>query len=181
LPRVLFVHDLPSWIVGVAPLTIFVVAALGGLAATRVSVPAQRRGEIPHGGTALLDDLQRTLFAFEPATEAQKALHGETLHAFNVLIEIRRQRLEAVEYAVPGTLWSVILIGAVLAIFASFVFSIESFWVHATMTGLLATMIGLLVFFMLVTDRPYRGATGVGPQAYEIVLHDLMGDEPRSQ
>lgn len=135
--------------------------------------PAQRRGEIPHHGTVILNAMQRPLYAFEPATDGQKIVHAEALRAFNALIETRRQRLEAVTYAVPGTLWSVILIGAVLAIVATFIFNIESFWVHATMTSLLAAMIGLLVFFMLVTDRPYHGMTGIGPEAYELVLRDL--------
>lgn len=136
--------------------------------------PAQRRGEIPRGGAVILNELQRVLYAFEPASEGQKAVHAEALRAFNTLIEIRRQRLEAVDYAVPATLWGVIVVGALLAIVASFIFDMESVWVHATMTGLLAAMIGLLVFFMLVTDRPYRGATGVGPDSYELVFRDLM-------
>ena len=136
--------------------------------------PQQRRGEMPQGGTSMLNELQHTLYTFEPATEGQKVLQAETLRAFNMLIEVRRQRLEAVGYALPATLWGVILIGAVLSIVASFIFNMESFWIHATMTGLLAAMIGLLVFFMLVTDLPYRGAYGVGPQSYELVFHDLM-------
>jgi hypothetical protein len=136
--------------------------------------PAHRRGEVPHGGTLILNDLERVLYAFEPATEGQKAVHAEALRAFNTLIEVRRQRLEAVGYAVPGTLWAVIVIGALVSIVASFIFSMESFWVHATMTSLLAAMIGLLVFFMLVTDLPYRGANGIGPESYELVFNDLM-------
>lgn len=136
--------------------------------------PAQRRGEVPHHGTVILNEMQRPLYAFEPATDGQRIVHAEALRAFNALIEVRRQRLEAVSYAVPATLWGVILIGAVLAIVASFIFNMESFWVHATMTSLLAAMIGLLVFFMLVTDRPYRGATGIGPESYELVFRDLM-------
>ena len=74
----------------------------------------------------------------------------------------------------PGSLWSVVLVGAVLSILASYVFSMESFWVHATMTSLLAAMISLLVFFILITDLPYRGEASVGPESYELVLHDLI-------
>jgi len=136
--------------------------------------PAHRRGEVPRGGTVMLNDVERVLYAFEPATDGQRAVHAEALRAFNALIEARRQRLEAVGYAVPGALWAVIVLGAVVAIVASFIFSMESFWVHATMTSLLAAMIGLLVFFMLVTDLPYRGASGIGPESYELVFHDLM-------
>jgi hypothetical protein len=136
--------------------------------------PLQRRGEIPHGGTETLNEFQHRLYAFEAGSEAQKAMHAEALHAYNTLIEFRRQRLEAVTYAVPATLWSVVLVGAVLSIAASYVFSIESFMVHATMTSLLAAMISLLVFFIVITDLPYRGSAGVGPDSYEIVLNDLV-------
>jgi len=42
------------------------------------------------------------------------------------------------------------------------------------MTALLATMIALLVFFIAVTDRPYRGTMGIPASAYELVLDDLV-------
>lgn len=138
------------------------------------SWPAQRRGEIPHGGTEVLNRLQSKLYSYEPSSEGQKITHDEALHAFNQLIEYRRQRLEAVGYAVPGTLWSVVLIGAAISVVASFVFNMESFHVHALMTCLLAAMIGLLVYFIAVTDLPYRGARSVGPDAYELVLQELI-------
>jgi len=79
---------------------------------------------------------------------------------------------------VAGALWLTLIRGSDRrnppSIIASFIFSMESFWVHAIMTSLLAAMIGLLVFFMLVTDLPYRGASGIGPESYELVFHDLM-------
>ena len=137
--------------------------------------PAQRRGEVPSGGTAVLSDFERLIIGFQPTTDAERILHTEALHTFNALVEYRRQRLEATTYAIPGTLWAVVLVGAALSIIASYVFSLETFSVHAVMTSLLAAMIGLLVFFIATTDLPYRGPSGVGPAAYELVLHDLMG------
>lgn len=136
--------------------------------------PRQRRGEEPRGGMPILHEFAHLLYSSEPATEAQKAAHAEALRAFNALIELRRLRLEAVTYAVPATLWGVVLIGALVSIVASYVFSMESFSVHAMMTGLLAAMIGLVVFFILVTDLPYRGRSGLGPEAYELVLHEVL-------
>jgi hypothetical protein len=138
--------------------------------------PLQRAGEIPHGGTDVLNRLQKVLYGFEPATDGKRILHAAALESYNRMIECRRQRLEAVDYAVPGTLWSVVLVGAAISIVASFVFSIESFQVHALMTCLLAAIVGLLVFFIAVTDRPYRGADSVSPEAYELVIRDLMDD-----
>ncbi len=141
--------------------------------------PAHRRGDISHDATAKLNAFQRVLYSFEPATEAQKIVHAEALDAFNRVVETRRQRLEAVSRKIPCTLWSVVLLGAVLAISSSWVFTLESIELHAVMSGLLAAMIALLVFFIAVTDRPFHGANGIGPDAYALVLHDLMdGNEP---
>ena len=71
-------------------------------------------------------------------------------------------------------MWGVVLFGAVLSIVGSYVFSMESLVFHGLMTSLLAAMIGLLVFFIATTDRPYHGATGVSPLAYELVLQGEM-------
>jgi hypothetical protein len=136
--------------------------------------PAHRRGDVWHDGTAKLNAFQRVLYAFEPTTDGQRIVHAEALDAYNRIVETRRQRLEAVRRGIPGTLWSVVLVGAALAISASWVFTLESVGLHAIMTGLLAAMIGLLVFFIAVTDRPYHGVNGIGPEAYELVLRDLI-------
>jgi hypothetical protein len=135
--------------------------------------PAHRRGDDAHGGTIKLDEFQRALYAFEPTTDGQRIIHAEALDSFNGLVESRRQRLQAVNQALPGTLWGVVLVGAALAIGASWVFRLESIRVHAIMTGFLAAMIGLLVFFIAVTDRPFRGANGITPDAYRLVLRDM--------
>jgi len=141
--------------------------------------PAHRRGDVSHGGTGRLNDFQQVLYGFEPTTDAQKIVHAEALDAFNRVVETRRQRMEVVSRTIPGTLWTVVLLGAALAISASWVFTLESIQLHAIMSGLLAAMIGLLVFFIAVTDRPFHGANGIGPDAYRLVLHDLLdGTEP---
>jgi hypothetical protein len=143
-----------------------------------VEWPMQRRGDIPHRGTDVLTDLQRVFYAFEPTTDAQRIIHAEAMGTFNELIETRRTRIEAVDYAVPDTLWGVVLAGAVISIMATWVFSMDSLAIHGLMTSLLAAMIALLVFFIAWTDRPYRGSAGVAPIAYELVLEDMKHHDP---
>ena len=58
---------------------------------------------------------------------------------------------------------------------ATYVFTLDSIRVHAVMTMLLAAMIGLLVFFIAVTDMPYRGRDGISSAPYELVRQDLVG------
>jgi hypothetical protein len=71
----------------------------------------QRRGIVPSKGVARIDSIQATLFRFEPVTEGQKVLAAETANAYNVMIEARRMRLDAVETHLPGVMWLVIVVG----------------------------------------------------------------------
>jgi hypothetical protein len=136
--------------------------------------PAQRRGEILPGGDRLLDDFQRQLFANEPNTEALRLLQAEALRTFNELVELRRQRTEAVDLGVPEVIWIVILLGGALTIATSFCFQVQLFRLHLLLTTGLATMVGLLVFLIAALDQPYRGEVSIEPTAYQIVLDGLM-------
>jgi Protein of unknown function (DUF4239) len=140
----------------------------------QIAWPAQRRGEVTEKGTEILLSVGLRILAFEPAPGAQSIVHAEVLRAFNTLVEFRRRRIEATSYAVPSSLWVVVLIGAAISIFASYLFNVDSLLAQSLMTMLLASMIALLVFFIATTDHPYRGANAIKPLAYEIVLRNLM-------
>jgi hypothetical protein len=136
--------------------------------------PAQRRGEILTDGNRLLDEFQSRLYTNEPNTDGLRILQAEALKAFNELVELRRQRTEAVNQHVPEVIWAVILLGGALTIATSFCFQIQLFRLHLLLTTGLATMIGLLVFLIAALDRPYQGAVSVDPTAYQIVLDGVM-------
>jgi len=137
--------------------------------------PAQQRGEVTEAGIEIILHLWSCITQFEPKTVGQRVIHGQVLDGFNKLVEFRRRRIEATSYAVPGPLWVVVLIGAAVSIFGSYLFKIESLSVHGLLTMLLTTMIALLVFFIATTDHPYRGSNAIEPLAYEIVLRYLQG------
>src|SRR5215470_6839803 len=136
--------------------------------------PAQRRGEVTEAGIEIILHLWRQITQFEPKTDGQRVIHGQVLDGFNKLIEFRRRRIEAASYAVPGTLWVVVLVGAAISIFGSYLFKIPSSSVHGLLTILLTTMIALLVFFIATTDHPYSGSNAIELLAYEIVLRYLQ-------
>src|SRR5262245_56778062 len=64
--------------------------------------PVQRHGKVPYAGVERLNHFQATLVGFEPVTEGQKLLHGETLGAYNQMIQARRLRLDAVGTGIPA-------------------------------------------------------------------------------
>ena len=136
--------------------------------------PLQRRGKIPAGGVEFMDRFQEELFAFDPATEGQKAIHQETLSSYDALVHARRLRLDSVTSALPGPMWAVVLVGALVALCATFFFEIGNVRVQRIMITLLSCTVGLLIFLIAYYDRPYRGRHGVSPEAYELIHEQLM-------
>jgi Protein of unknown function (DUF4239) len=136
--------------------------------------PLQRRGKMPGGGVERMNRFQTILVAFEPATEGQRLLHGETLHAYNEMIKARRLRLDAVNTGLPTVMWAVIIIGAFIGLSASFFFKVEDARLHGVEVLLLAVFIGLIIFMILSLDRPFRGDLGVGAGPYQLIYDHLM-------
>ena len=136
--------------------------------------PLQRRGQVPTAGIEYMGRFQAVLDKFEPASEGQKLLHGETLRAYNQLIQARRLRLDAVRTGLPGVMWIVILVGAVISLSASFFFKVEDARLHAILVTLLAMFIGLIIFMIFALDRPFRGDLGVQPEPYQLLYDQLM-------
>lgn len=138
-----------------------------------VAWPAQARGELPDEGTRLLTVLQRELYAFEPATPGQEIIHAETLRQFNELVTARRLRVDAVGGGLPGVMWWVVLVGAVLTIGVTYLLKIQP-GVQRILTGMLALFIGLVVFVIACLDQALGGPLGIPATSYQLVLERLI-------
>jgi len=136
--------------------------------------PLQHRGQIPTAGVEHMNRLQAILIGFEPTTEGQKALHAETLRAYNTTIQSRRMRLDAVGTGLPAVMWVVILAGAGICMTACFFFRVDDAWVHGVLLTLLAMFVGLVIFMVLALDRPFRGDLGIGSEPYQLIYDQLM-------
>jgi len=135
--------------------------------------PAQKKGKIPEPGTLILNDFQAKLFAYEPATPGQIELHSETLHAFNVLADARRLRMNAVSGGLSGIMWGVIWVGAVISIGVAYLFNIQDAKMHALLIALMAGFLAIVLFMISINDKPFYGAVSVGPEPYQLLLDRL--------
>ena len=140
--------------------------------------PLQQRGKVPGGGVKHMDNFQAILAAFEPATESQKSLHGETLRAYNSMILARRLRLDAVSTGLPSVMWAVIVLGAFIGLSGCFFFQVEDLRLHTILVLLLAVFIGLVIFMILALDRPFRGDLGLTSDPYQLIYDQLMQVKP---
>ena len=136
--------------------------------------PAQQSGHVPQGGGETLDSLQSTLFSFEPATQGQSALHGETIRAFNVLVEYRRLRVDAVESGLSDVMWAVIWLGAVISIGVAYFFRIADAKLHALLVALMAGFLSVVIFMIVINDKPFFGPGSVSPDSYKLILERVI-------
>jgi hypothetical protein len=139
-----------------------------------VGWPMQRRGIVPNGAATILDRFQAHFMSCEPGTEQQKILALETYRSFNELVEDRRARLNTVSQGMPGPLWALVVVGAMVCIAVTWCFHTPSFSMHLWMTVLFAALLRMMIYLIGVLDNPYRGKLSVGPEALERVYQQTM-------
>jgi hypothetical protein len=136
--------------------------------------PAQKKGVVPAGGAAMMDDFQIRLHSFEPASQGQMALHAETLHAYNKLIEYRRLRIDAVNSGLSQTMWAVIWLGAAISIGVAYFYRIEDGKLHAALVVLMAGFLALVLFMITINDKPFFGYVSIPPTPYQLILDNVI-------
>jgi hypothetical protein len=87
--------------------------------------PLQRQGIIPGGIVKQVVAIEKNLDTFEPNTEAQKSLHDITLRAFDDMTKLGRLRLQSVQTGLPGALWAIVILGALLNIFLTWLLNLR--------------------------------------------------------
>jgi len=133
--------------------------------------PEQRQGRIPRAGVVWMDRL------LAPSSEAHKLVHAQTLSAFNRMHEARRQRLDAVNSALPGVMWVVLLPGAMGCLLLCLFFPVEDARLQAILMVGLAGFMAMVLFVIVSLDRPLRGAMAIPPDSYQLIYDQLMKGE----
>lgn len=139
-----------------------------------ISWPQQRNGVVPTATNGMLEVFQVDLLKFEPVSERDKIVAGESYKQFNVLVECRRARLESVTTGMPTSLWTLVILGGLITIVVTLFFDTPSMAMHFWMTILLTTLLGLMIFLIGTLDRPYRGKVSIGSGSLERVYQQVM-------
>jgi hypothetical protein len=135
--------------------------------------PAHRQGLVLMGGEHRLQAIRRTLLSFEPKTTTQEALRNEMLTYLDAMTVARRQRLSAVTASIPGVLWYIVIIGAVLTVI--FMWMLHMKVISQVLLGsVTALFLGMMLFLIFAMDRPLRGAVSVSPQSFQSVYEQVM-------
>jgi hypothetical protein len=125
------------------------------------------------GGEHRLQEIRRTLLSFEPTTKTREALQNEMLSDLTAMTVAREQRLSAVTAAIPGVLWYVVIIGALLTV--TFMWMLHMKLMSQILLGsVTALFLGIMLFLIFAMDRPLRGAVSVTPESFQSVYEQVM-------
>jgi hypothetical protein len=136
--------------------------------------PMQRKGLIPKGGTEIMNDFQAQFAQYTPETAKDQIIYAEVFDQFNVLIENRRLRLNAVNSSLPSTIWLVLFVGAFINIILTWLLVINNKKLDITINLLNSALLGSLIFLIAAMDNPFRGEFSVGADSFQLLLDGLM-------
>lgn len=135
--------------------------------------PSQRKGIVPQEGNTRMIAFHEQLIRFEPQTPGQEILHAEALRQFNNYLEARRMRIFSVTTSIPGVMWAVVLVGALMNIALIWMFDMKLIN-HLFLGGILSAFMGLMIFLIASLDNPFRGELSISPAPFEDILSHLM-------
>jgi hypothetical protein len=135
--------------------------------------PKMRHGILPEGGTVRINELFNVLVTFEPTEKSEAIFHTEAVEEFNNLIVLRRDRLASVSTGLPAVLWWVVTFGALGNIILIWLQDMQ-IHVHMILGGVLASILGLVIFSIAALDNPFRGNVSVGPDAIVLIYETLL-------
>ena len=80
--------------------------------------------------------------------------------------------------AIPWAMWWGAVGGGIIVMAMSFFIYMERAWPHLVMASLMGSLIGLLLFIMVVLSNPFAGPLALGPDHFQAALH-VMDDADR--
>jgi hypothetical protein len=83
-------------------------------------------------------------------------------------------RLHSVTTGLPTVVWIVVALGAALTLSVCWFFRPLNLSVHFWMVTITSTLLGSIIWLLVVLDHPFLGSVSVGPEAFEQVYTSLM-------
>jgi hypothetical protein len=135
--------------------------------------PAHHSGDIWNGGNLRLQVIQQKLISLQPVDHTQNLLQEQSMKYFGELNDARQQRLAGVNTSIPGVLWYVLIIGALINILLIWLLDMR-LTLHMILGGIISFFLGVMIFLISAMDRPLQGRVSVPSDAYQQMYDHVM-------
>ncbi|HSV66024.1 MAG TPA: DUF4239 domain-containing protein [Mycobacteriales bacterium] len=117
--------------------------------------------------TTALAGLHATLRAEGSHVDSSNIYFSDAVTSFNQASTSRRARLAASESGLPPLFMILIVIGAFVFVPLTYLFGIRAVRAQLLFVGVCAAMIAVGLFLTVVLNRPFAGAVGLDPGAFQ--------------
>jgi hypothetical protein len=114
-----------------------------------------------------LDEVWLAVHACQPSGDGQHTVYAEVITQFNQLMDLRTIRLSAARARVPRVMNFLLYTGAVLVTGSIYMVHIATFWLHATITAMLAGAIAHVLYLIHDLDEAFAGEGVVSKEPFE--------------
>jgi hypothetical protein len=132
--------------------------------------PAMNSGVLSPTGTRIVEQLWETAAQPQSLTASEQVSLEQTLTELSNITQHRRIRQLQSQSKLPGVLWMVLIVGAVITIMSSCLFGSEYPVLHMLQVVTLAFMLSLALVAVADINRPFQGAVHVRPTGFENAL-----------
>ena len=71
-------------------------------------------------------------------------------------------------------MWAVIWVGAAISIAVAYLFRIEDPKLHAVLVALMGGFLAMVLFMVVINDRPFYGYDSIPPDPYRLILDRVI-------
>ena len=130
------------------------------------------RGEESEWAKTQYEQIWRAYYDYHPTTAQQFSFFDESLRKLNELGDHRRARLLDSRSALPTALWMLLIAGGAVTIAFTYLYGMESSWMHTLMVASLSGLIAFCLFLLLSLDYPFSGSAALQPYAFQQFIVD---------
>jgi hypothetical protein len=119
------------------------------------------------------DELLDTVLALHPSTDLQVDLQSKLIDSYNVLTDVRTERLGLAEDKLAGELWILVLASSLAMVLLIAAFETDGKW-DVGATAIISVTIGLVLFAMVALSYPFSGQVSVDPSPLQDVVREQI-------
>jgi hypothetical protein len=120
-----------------------------------------------------INELFRSYRSIQPQNAAEEAFLDNSLDRLDEITDSRRERIAASSNTLPGPLWLVLVVGAVITLGFTLFLPVQSARAQGLMVSSLAAMAALMLFLTLSLDLPFSGDIALDPTAMQNAIHEF--------
>lgn len=136
--------------------------------------PSAHQGKLVLGGTPVATRIQSEIASLAPTSPAGEALDNESFRQFANFIDDRNQRLNRMTSSLPGTLWFVLIAGALINLALIAMLGMKKLGAHLTLSGMFAVFLSLMLFLIADLDHPFLGQYSISSDAFDTIRNIVI-------